>query len=97
MNLLDALTIDVGLYLVNVAIAVTLACALGVAATRLLRSRPAPVRYGLLLAALLMALGAPGAVWIGSAVDICPLRVPIAAAEEQALSLIHISEPTRPY
>ena len=93
MNLLDALTIDVGLYLVNVAIAVTLACALGVAATRLLRSRPAPVRYGLLLAALLMALGAPGAVWIGSAVDICPLRVPIAAAEEQAGPMVWGAEP----
>ena len=84
MNLLDALTVDVGLYLVNVAIAVTLACTLGVAATRLLRSRPAPVRYGLLLAALLLALGSPGIVWIGSASGICPLRVPLAAPEEQA-------------
>ena len=66
MNPLDALTIDVGLYLVNVAAAVTLACALGVAASRLLRSRPAPVRYGLLLAALLLALGSPGVVRLGN-------------------------------
>ena len=75
MNLLDAWTFDSGLYLVNVAVAATLACASALAAARVLKSRPAPVRYGVLLAAMMLALLSPGVAWTARALGLSPLCI----------------------
>ena len=52
------------LWELNMAVAVLAVCALGLAAARLLRRHAAPLRYGLLLVALLMVVASPGGAWL---------------------------------
>jgi hypothetical protein len=52
------------IYLFDLAVAASLVCGLGLLASRVCRSRPAPVRHGVLVGALALVLLSPGAVWL---------------------------------
>ena len=93
MNPLDAWTFDSGLYLANVAAAATLACAAALAAARILKSRPAPVRYGVLLAAMLLALLSPGMAWTARALGLSPLCISAPVPEKIAEAVAPMVEP----
>jgi parallel beta-helix repeat protein len=53
------------IYLVNLAVGVSVICAVGLVALRACRCCSAPVRYGILLCVLALALACPVSVWLG--------------------------------
>jgi beta-lactamase regulating signal transducer with metallopeptidase domain/protocatechuate 3,4-dioxygenase beta subunit len=60
-----ALRPETAVYLINVALAASLICGLALAAVWLGRKSPAPVRHGILTAALMLLLLCPLFVWLG--------------------------------
>ena len=60
--LLDPKTV---IYLLNLAVAASLVCGVGLFAARMCRHCPAPVRHGILVGTLALVLFSPGAVWLG--------------------------------
>lgn len=95
----------------NMALTALLACGLGLASFRLCRRRPAPLRYGLLLAALVLVVFSPAlsgsAQWAGLGwlrvstdaplrVDNPPIELPPETSDAAAPWLEAVPEPIEP-
>ena len=75
-------------YLVNLALAASLACGLGLPAVRLCQHRSAPLRHGVLLGTLMVTLLSPAAVWLAGRSGLALVRLAIASpANTQGASI----------
>lgn len=86
MNAVEAWSLDgrAMLGLVNLALAATLAAALGLAVNRACRRRSAALRYGLLVAALMLAMLSPALVCLAGRASLGAICLPIAAPPDPA-------------
>ena len=69
-------------YLVNLAVAVSLVCGVGLLAARLCRHGSAPLRHGVLLGTLVLILLSPAAVWLAEQNGLALVRVTISSPPE---------------
>jgi beta-lactamase regulating signal transducer with metallopeptidase domain len=65
-------------YLINLAVAVSLVCGMGLLAARACRHGSAPLRHGILLWALVLILLSPAAVWLAEQNGLALIRVTIS-------------------
>ncbi len=76
-------------YLVNLAVAVSLACGVGLWTARLCRHGSAPLRHGVLLGTLVLVLLSPAAVWLAERNGLALVWVTISSpANAQAASMV---------
>ncbi|MGO8745870.1 MAG: WD40 repeat domain-containing protein [Thermoguttaceae bacterium] len=79
--LLDPKTV---IYLFNLAVAASLACGVGLFASRVCRRRSAPVRHGILVGKLALVLLSPGAVWLGQQIGLAQMQVAVSDEPDSA-------------
>ena len=86
MSAISALLIDpiTVIYLVNLAVAASLVCGLGLLAARVCGHRPAPVRHGILVGTLALVLLSPGATWLAERSGLMWLEIAVSDQAESA-------------